>query len=163
VSTKARTGSVTGSKVPYMSNIEKIRTSGITGFKQVYTQEMGKVNIKQGNVDAGSILSNIFGRYTKGGVLGGGYQAVTDFWGLLLGTAEQKGELIGDLSGQEELGANIQDVLEDEFGTGGILINPLTGESKSFDLFGGIGKTLLIGAAVIGGLYLAGKYIGKKK
>lgn len=98
------------------------------------------------------------------------YNRMLDYWSLFTGTAESKTQTLSEwvpTTDIAKLGFKTigTDILQKEYGTGGLVVNPLDPDkpTKIPDIIGGIGNKLLIGAAIIGGIYILGKYIGRKK
>lgn len=100
---------------------------------------------------------------------------VTDFWKLVIGTPGEKVETVApylpvDEGGQTVL-IDVVEKMEAADTTGWTTQNYLTipGAEPTVINFpelpdlGDIGKWLLIGAIAIGGLFLLGKYVGRKK
>jgi hypothetical protein len=104
------------------------------------------------------------------GLLLGGAGLVSDFWSLLGGTGEQKAETLQSWLPLETVsGATFPEaateILEEEYGTGNLFVNPISGEVTEVKLpdLSDVGKWLLIAGGAIAGLYLLGKYVGRGK
>jgi len=100
---------------------------------------------------------------------------VTDFWGLLVGTPGEKVETVApylpvDKGGQDVL-TDVVEKMEAADTTGWTTQNyltipgaePIVINFPELPDLGDIGKWLLLGAVAIGGLFIAGKFIGRKK
>jgi len=114
-------------------------------------------------------------------LVGMGINTVEDFWGLLLGTGQEKLNALADTYGKinPEIGAKIDELnsqylttLENwdkqQYLTTGLTTpTPIEINMPEFpDIFAGlkdVGKWLLIGGGVIAGAWLLGKFIGRGK
>ena len=98
------------------------------------------------------------------------FDTVIDFWNLLLGSPEAKAEtIVPYLPITPEAATGIQtDVIAPMVASGEWATTPTlpTGQTLpkiEWPDFSSIGKWLLVGAVAIGGLFLLGKYVGRKK